>query len=190
MTKISLKAISFIFGIIAIYFTISLIPDRTKKTLTSLNKEYVFTEQINISEKFTTDFDSSYGIHLKFLNSNHNGFTDTILPIKIDLKVLLNNKPIELFGDYKNGYLMSNGNAQLTSFMSKKNKEYEIILNLKDNILNQKKVILDITTDVPGPSYELLIEREFKWVFWIIDGLIILITLIVGHFGFRKKASR
>jgi hypothetical protein len=189
MTKTSSKIISIIFGVIAIYFTIKLIPDGTKKNLTSLNKEYEFTEQIKISEKLTTDFDSSYGIHLEFLNSNYSGFTDTILPIKIDLKILENNKPIELYGDYKNGYLMVNNNAQLSSFLSKENTEYEIKLDLKDNDQTRKKIKLDITTNVPGPSYELMFERDFKWVYWTIDGIIILIALIIGYFGFRKKPA-
>ena len=190
MTKNSSKIISIIFGVIAIYYTISLIPNGTKKDLTSLNKEYEFTEQIKISEKFTTDFDSSYGIHLEFLNSNHSGTVDTILPIKIDLKILENNKPIELYGDYKNGYLMVNNNAQLSSFLSEENTEYEIKLDLKDNNLIQKRIKLDITTDVPGPSYELMFDRDFKWVYWTIDGIIISIALITGYFGFLKKASR
>ena len=163
---------------------------QTKKNITSLNKEYEFTEQMKISEKFTTDFDSSYGIHLEFLNSNYNGFSDTILPIKIDLKILKNNKPMDLFSDYKKEYLIVNNIAQLSSFLSEENTEYTIKLNLKDNKVNQKKIKLDITTDVPGPSYELMFEREFKWVYWTMDGLIILLVLISGYFGFRKKASR
>jgi len=136
-----------------------------------------------------TDFESSYGIHLNFLNSNHNGITDTILPLNIDIEILRNNKPIQLFGDFKNGYLMVNGNARKTSFLSEENNEYEIKLDLKDNNSSQKKVKLNITTNVSGPSYDLLIEREFKWVFWIIDGVIILIALITGYFGFRKKPA-
>lgn len=187
MTKISAKIITLILGFIAVYFTIKLIPDGTTKRLTSLSKEYQFENEITISEKFTTDFTSSYGIHLDLLNSNHSGFTDTILPLKIDLDVLKNNKPVELFGDYKDGFLMVNGNAQLTSFLSKEGNKYEIKLNLKDDNSNQKKVKLNIETNVPGPSYDLLIEREFKWVFWIIDGILILIALITGYFGFRKK---
>jgi hypothetical protein len=50
--------------------------------------------------------------------------------------------------------------------------------------------MVGIEVDVPGPTYELMFERDYKWVFWIIDGLIIFIALITGYFGFRKKASR
>jgi hypothetical protein len=189
MTKTSLKIISIIFGVIAIYSTIQLIPDRRQKTLTAFNKEYQFTESIHISEKFTTDFESSYGIHLNLLNSNHKGIVDTILPMKIDLKILKNGKPVELYGDYKNGYLMFNGNAQLTSFMPEENTEYELKLDLEDNNLI-RKIKINIATDVPGPSYDLLFEREFKWIDWTISGLAIFIALITGYFGFRKKASR
>jgi len=56
---------------------------------------------------------------------------------------------------------------------------------------NPNKFNVRIQEDgLPGPTYELLIEREYKWVLWTIDGIIILIALITGYFGFRKKASR
>lgn len=190
MTKTSSKIISIIFGVIAIYFTIQLIPDKSQRTLTAFNKEYLFTEKINVSEKFITDFESSYGIHMKLMNSNHNGTVDTILPIEIELKILENGKPIELYGDYENGYLMVNGNAQLSSFLTKENTEYELKLNIRDNNPEKKKIKINIAVDVPAPSYDLMIEKDFKWVFWTIDGIIILIALIAGYFGFRKKASR
>lgn len=190
MTQTSSKIISIIFGVIAIYFTIQLIPDKSDRTETALNKEYSFKEKINISEKFTPDFESSYGIHMKLVNSNHNGIVDIILPIEIDLKILEKGKPIELYGDYENGYLIVNGNAQLSSFLTKENTEYELKLNIKDNNPEKKKIKINIATDVPAPSYDLMIEREFKWVSWTIDGIVIGIALIAGYFGFRKKASR
>ena len=190
MTKTSSKIISIIFGVIAFYCTIQLISERTQRTLSALNKEYHFSESINISEKFITDFESSYGINMKLLNSNNNGIVDTILPFKIDLQILQNGKPIELYRDYKNGYRMDNGNANLNSFSTKENTEYEIKLNLKDNNLNQQKIKVNISTDVPGPIYDLMFEREFKWVYWTINGIIIFVALTTGYFGFRKKASR
>ncbi len=178
------------FGLIAIYFTAKLIPDKSQRTETALNKEYSFTGKINVSEKFTTDFESSYGIDMQLVNANHNGIADTILPMEFDIKILEKGKPIELYGDYENGYLMVNGNAQLTSFLTKENTEYELKLNIKDNNSEKKKIKINIATNVPAPSYELMFEREFKWVSWTIDGIIIGIALITGYFGFRKKASR
>lgn len=189
MIKTSSKIISIIFGVIAIYFTVQLIPDKSQRTLTALNKEYSFIEKINVSEKFITDFESSYGVHMKLMNSTHKGTVDTILPIEIELKILENGKPIELYGDYENGYLMDNGNAQLSSFLTKENTEYELKLNIKDNNPEKKKIKINIAVDVPAPSYDLMTEKDFKWVFWTIDGIIILITLIAGYFGFRKKPA-
>jgi hypothetical protein len=190
MTENFFKIICIVFGVIAIYYTIHLIPDRTERSLTAFNKEYQFNESINISEKFVTDFDSSYGIDMELINSNHHGIIDTVLPLEIDLKILENGKPVELYGDYKSGYLMVDGNAQLSSFLTKENTEYEIKLNLKDNNLNQKKIKLYIGVNVPGPSYDLMFESDFKWVSWTINGFIILIAVATGYYGFRKKASR
>jgi hypothetical protein len=176
MTKTSLKIISIIFGVITIYFTINLIPDKTKKKFTALDKQYSFTNEISISEKFKTDFYSVYKIVFSFENAN-----DSLLPIKKNLQILRNGKPVELYGD-KNNY-----------FESKSGATYELNLKLESakGNLNKNKFHIKIMEDgLPGPIYEMMFEREYKWVYWTIDGLIILIALITGYFGFRKKASR
>ncbi|AUC75227.1 hypothetical protein [Olleya sp. Bg11-27] len=176
MTKTSSKIISIIFGVIAIYFTVNLIPDKTKKKFTALDKQYSFTKEISISEKFKTDFDSAYRIWLNFDNTN-----DSLLPIKKHLEVLRNGKPIELYGDRNN------------SFVSESGTKYELKLKLENadgnSSLNKLNIII-AEDNLPGPTYELYFEREYKWVFWTIDGIIISIALITGYFGFRKKASR
>lgn len=176
MTKTSSKIISVIFGVIAIYFTISLIPDNTKKKFTALDKQYSFTEEINISEKFKTDFDSAYRIWFDFDNPNDSSF-----PIKRDLEVLRNGKPVELYGNKNN------------RFESESGATYELKLKLENTSgnSNPKKINIRIQEDgLPGPTYEMLIERKYKWVLWIVDAVIILIALVTGYFGFRKKASR
>ena len=161
---------------ISIYFTISLIPDKTKKEFTALDKQYSFTEEISISEKFKTDFDSAYRIWFDFENAN-----DSLLPIKRNLEVLRNGKSVELYGNKNN------------CFESKSGATYELKLKLENanGNSNPNKFNVRIQEDgLPGPTYELLIEREYKWLLWTIDGVIILIALITGYFGFRKKASR
>lgn len=176
MTKTSLKIISIVFGVVTVYFTISLIPDKTKKKFIALDKQYTFTKEINIYEKFKTNFESAYRVLFSFKNVN-----DSLLPIKKNLEILRNGKSIELFGNKNN------------CFVSKSGAIYELNLkleNVSDNS-NLNRFNVRIQEDgLPGPGYELLIVREYKWVFWTIDGLIILITLITGYFGFRKKASR
>lgn len=176
MTKKTSKTISIIFGIFAIYLTINLIPDKTKKKFIALDKQYSFTQSINISEKFETDFESAYRIFFDFDNIN-----DSLLSIKKKLEVLRNGRPIELYGNRNN------------CFVSKSEAKYELNLEL-ENVKNNSKLNkfnLIITEDnMPGPKYELYFEREYKWVSWTFNGLIILITLIAGYFGFRKKASR
>ncbi|MCK8482326.1 hypothetical protein [Psychroserpens algicola] len=176
MTKTSLKIISIIFGVIAIYFCITLIHDRTKKQLTAFNKEFSFEKKINISEKFTTDFESSYHVGFSLENPSHYKNIDSILPIETELEILHNGKPIELFGN--------------NSFMSKAGTEYELKLNLINANSKPNKLRVGIEVDVPSPIYELMFEREYKWVYWTIDGIIFLIALITGYFGFQKKASR
>jgi hypothetical protein len=176
MRKKSSKIISIIFAAIAIYFTISLIPDKTEKKLTAFSKEFPFEKQISISEKFITDFESSYNIGFSLENPNPYKEIDSMLPIKTELAVLHKGKPIELFGN--------------NSFASKSGAEYELKLNLINANSKPNKLMVGIEVDVPGPTYELMFERDYKWVFWIIDGLIIFIALITGYFGFRKKASR
>lgn len=176
MTKPSSKIISLIFGVFAIYLTINLIPDKTKKKFTALDKQYSFTKNIHISEKFETDFESAYRILLSFENIN-----DSLLPVKKKLEVLRNGKPVELYGNKNN------------CFVSKSGAQYKLKLDLENAKTNSNlnKFNLIITEDnMPGPTYELYFEREYKWLYWSIDGLIILIALIAGYFGFRQKASR
>ncbi len=174
MTKNSLKVISIIFGIFAIHFTINLIPDKTKKTFTALDKNYSFKNEISVSEDFETDFESAYRIVFNFENTK-----DSLLPIKKKLEVLRNGKLVELYGNRNN------------RFVSKSGATYKLNLELENRNSSLNKFNIIIYEDsMPGPTYELLIEREFKWVFWTIDGILILISLIAGYFGFRQKASR
>ena len=176
MTKTSSKITSIILGVIAIYFTIKLIPDGTKKNFTALDKHYSFANEISISEKFKTDFYSVYRIVFSFENIN-----DSLLPIKKNLEVFRNGKPVELYGNKSN------------CFESKSGATYELNLKLENakGNSNENKFNVKIVEDgLPGPIYEMMFEREYKWVYWLIDGLIIFIALISGYFGFRKKASR
>lgn len=154
MTKTSSKIISVIFGIIAIYFTINLTPDKTKKKFIALENQYSFIKEIKISEKFITDFESSYIISFRLENNALNNLMDSINPRITNLQVLYKNKPVELYGN--------------NCFTSKSGAEYE--LNLKLVNANSKRSIINIRineNNLPGPTYELLIEREFKWVFWL-----------------------
>ena len=176
MTKFSLKIISIIFGMIAIYFTINLIPDKTKKKFTALDKNYSFTNEISISEKFVTDFDSSYCISILTERTS-----DSMFQMKKKIKVLRNGKSVELYGNENN------------CFVSESGTKYELNVELEnaDGNSSLNKFNIKIREDnLPGPTYELLIEREYKWVLWTIDGITILIALIIGYFAFRKKASR
>ena len=173
MTRKSLKIISIIFVIISIYYTINLIPDKTKKKFTALRKEYTFTKQTNITEKFETDYESAYRILFDFDYIN-----DSLIPKKKNLKILRNGKPVELYGDKNN------------CFVSESGAEYELNLvleNAEGNPKLNKFSIIIAEDNLPGPTYELLIEREYKWIFWTVDGIIFLIALITGYFGFRKK---
>ncbi len=176
MTKTSLKIISIIFGVIAIYYTVNLIPDKTKKKFTALDKEYSFTKEIRITEEFKTGFESVYRIWFSFENTN-----DSLLPIKKNLQILRNGKPVELYGNKNN------------CFGSESEATYELNLELENakGNSNLNKFNIEIREDgFPGPIYELMFEREYKWMFWTIDGFIIFIALITGYFGYRKKASR
>ncbi len=176
MTKTSLKIISVVFGIIAIYFTINLIPDKTKKKFIALEKQYYFTKEISVSEKFTTDFESAYRVLFRFEHSN-----DSMIPIKKNLEILRKGKPIELYGDKNN------------CFVSKSGATYQLNLKLANanaNFSNQNRFKIIIQEDgLPGPIYELMFERDYKWLFWIINGVIILISLITGYFGFRNRTE-
>ncbi|CAL2101682.1 conserved protein of unknown function [Tenacibaculum sp. 190130A14a] len=175
MSKRILKTIFIILSSISIYWTIELIPDRTNRNLTAFNQQYPFENELEISEKFTTDFKSSYEISFNLEDPRPYENIDSLRPIEFNIKIFRNNKPIEVFEN--------------NSFLSKRGEEYELQLkfvnaNSKPNILN-----VSIQTNVPGPTYELLIEREFEWIFWIINGIIMLIALICGYFGFRKKPA-
>ncbi|XLS27989.1 hypothetical protein ACJD0Z_12355 [Flavobacteriaceae bacterium M23B6Z8] len=175
MSKRILKIISIILGLISIYWTIELIPDRTNRNLTALSEQYSFQRQLEISEKFTTDFKSSYEINLSLENPRPYENVDSLRQIEFDIKIFRNNQPIEVFEN--------------NSFLSKRGEEYKLQIkfvnaNSKPNILN-----VVIQTNVPGPTYELLIEKEFEWIFWIINAVTMLIALICGYYGFRKKPA-
>ena len=99
---------------------------------------------------------------------------DSINPYKINVAIYSNGKPIEI-------------NEENVFFFSDSGREYELKFtnaNSKPNSLN-----VGVQTNVPGPSYELLIEREYEWTFWIINGVIMLFALICGYYGFRKKPA-
>ncbi len=173
MSKKILKTIAIILSLISIYWTIELIPDRTNRNFIALNEQYSFQKELEISEKFITDFKSSYIINFSFENPRPYENIDSLSPIEYDIKIFRNNKPIEIFEN--------------NSFLSTRGEEYELKMKLinansKPNTLN-----VGIQTNVPGPAYELLFEREFKWVFWTINGFIMLIALICIYFGFRKN---
>ena len=141
----------------------------------AFSKEYDFEKEIEISEKFKTDFKSSYEIGFSLDNPRPYENIDSLKPREFKIKIFKNGKPIEIF---ENG-----------SFLSKRGAEYE--LNIKFVNANSKpnKLRVGIQTTVPRPSYEILIEKEFEWIFWIINGIIMLIALICGYFGFRKKPA-
>ncbi|SDH53508.1 hypothetical protein [Winogradskyella thalassocola] len=74
---------------------------------------------------------------------------DSIDPYEINVAIYNNGKPIEI--NEENGF-----------FFSDSGREYELKLkftnaNSKPNSLN-----VGIQTNVPGPSYELLIERKYE----------------------------
>ncbi|PPK95735.1 hypothetical protein LY01_01328 [Nonlabens xylanidelens] len=175
MTRTSSKIISIIFGVIAIYCTITLIPDKANRKLTAFNEKFSFEKEINISEKFSTDFESSYKIGISLDNPNSYKEVHSMIPMETNLEILHKGKPIEV---YENN-----------SFLSKSDTEYELKLKFVNANAKPNKLKIVIQVDVPGPSYDLLIEREYKWVFWIINGIILLIALITGYFGFRKKPA-
>ena len=170
-----LKLISLILAIIAIFFTFELIPDNSKKKLIAFDKEYVFTKQIKISEKFTTDFKSSYGINYELGIKNPYKEKDSIIPVKETIEIFKNGKPVELYG--------------YNSFVSDSYTEYELRLNFINANSKQNRIRVKVEVNVPSPSYQLLVEREYKWILWIINGVIILLTIITGYFGFRKKPT-
>ncbi|XLS28088.1 hypothetical protein ACJD0Z_12860 [Flavobacteriaceae bacterium M23B6Z8] len=170
MFKKLLKIISVLLGLVAMYGFIQLISDRTPKHITALSKQYSVDKELIVNEKFTTDFESSYGIEFSTENPEENATKDSL---QTDFEVLKEGKPIKIFIN--------------NSFSSKSGAEYE--LNLKISNASSKPVTLKvkIQTNVPGPAYELLVEREYEWVFWLINGMILLLALICGYFGFIKK---
>ncbi|EPR71737.1 Transposase [Winogradskyella psychrotolerans RS-3] len=112
------------------------------------DKSYTFEKKLQVSEKFTTDFETSYEISYTLKNPKPYAEIDSIKPYKFKVEILKNNKPIKIFDN--------------NSFLSESGQEYELKLkfinaNSKPNSLN-----IGIETNVPGPTYELLIEREYE----------------------------
>lgn len=175
MSKKTLKLISIILGLISIYWSIQLIPDTTDRRLSALSKTFPFSKEIELSEKFTTDFKSSYKISFSLEEPRPYEHKDSIGALELDIKILKEGKPIEVFGN--------------NSFLSKSGQEYELRLKFVNANSKPNTLRVGIQTNVPGPSYELLIEREFEWVFWIINGVIMLIALISGYFGFYIRVE-
>jgi len=183
------QIIAIVFGILSVYLITELLEDKSAKMVRSLEERYLLKDSLTLSETFKTDFKSSYGIRLELLNEKYRGIADTVFPLEIDLAILKNGKDIALYGNYKKSYLIHNNVAQLSSFISEKNVEYELIMSIHDAAIEKtgKELNVYIETDVPAPSYELYFYREYKWVYQIITGITILITLITAYFGFRKK---
>ncbi|WP_400080622.1 hypothetical protein [Winogradskyella sp. R77965] len=172
MSKTALKIIAILLGLLAIKMFIGLYPDKTDRSIVAFCEGFAFEKELNISETFTTDFESYYTITYSLAQPNTYKHRDSLQPIHTNIEILCNNKSIEI-------------NEEL-GFYTETNAEYE--LNLKFINANSKPNTLNICiqTDLPGPIYELYFEREYEWVFWIINGVILLASIIAGYFGFRK----
>ncbi len=168
-----LKVIAIILGLISISMAIDLFPDRSNRSLIALTKSYPFEKTLEVSEKFTTDFESYYEISFNLEHKEKYKVVDSTIPYKIEVELWKNNKPIE-----KN---------EENAFLSEYNQEYELKIKLINASSNPNTLNVGIQTNVPGPTYELLIEREYEWILWIISAILMLIAFICGYFGFRKK---
>jgi hypothetical protein len=175
MIRNLLKVIAVILGLISLSMAIDLIPDRTDRNLIALTKHYPFEKKLEISENFTTDFESSYEISYSLKNPKPYKEIDSLRPYEVKIEIFKKNKPIKIFEN--------------NSFMSESGQEYELKLNFVNANSKPNTLNVGIQSNVPGPAYELLIEREYEWIFWIISGIIFLLALISGYFGFKKQPS-
>lgn len=175
MSKALLKILFLFLALISIFWTIELVPDRTNRRMMALSLQEPFQKELVINQKFITDFKSSYKIGFSLENPEPYNTIDSLQPLQLEYEILHKGKSIDILDN--------------NSFLSKRYGEYELRLkfinaNSYPNILR-----IGIQTDVPGPSYDILIEEEFEWIFWIINGIVMLIALICGYFGFKKNTN-
>ncbi|MBC2844780.1 hypothetical protein [Winogradskyella flava] len=176
MTKTVLKIITIALGLLAIKMAINLFPDKTDRSVIAFCEGFPFEKELNISETFTTDFESYYTIGYSLEHPRSYDNIDSLQPIQTNFEILHNNKPIEIFKD--------------DSFFTEANAEYQLNFKFVNSNSKQNTINICIQTELPGPSYTSLFEREFKWVSWMINGIVLLIAIIAGYLGFKRTHKR
>ena len=174
VSKRAIKITSILLVLLVIKLVFYFFSDKTERRTIAFCEEFSFQKKLNISEKFITDFDSYYTINYSLEHIDLYDYLDSIQPTKISIEILHNNEPLEIFDGNK--------------FLSEAEAEYQ--LNLKFVNANSKPNTfrICIQTEMPEPSYELMFEKEFKWLAWVIISLLILITIVLGYFGFQKTS--
>lgn len=180
MNKTLLKIISIVFSFLSLVLLYDLIQPK-KHSTTAIKKEIELSK--NLSEKFETDFDYAYVLILTLktdeINFNENkfdielkkngiGFVDTLKLIPNDI----NNYEVRQY------------------FTAKSGDEFELVIKELDKSLIGVKANLNVDVTGAGPSIGLAFERYFRPYFWILLGLLILITILTGIYGFKKITSR
>lgn len=165
-------AVSLFLGMISIYWTIELIRDRTDRKITALERQYPFEKDIEVMERFTTDFDYRYHLSYRLQEPGTFKNPDTVQPAFLEFELWNEDKLIEIDEGY--------------GFQAKSGMEYEMKLRFVNANVRPNLLFLVIEPSGPGPSYELLLDREYKWVYWIIIGMLMLITVALGYYGYKS----
>lgn len=174
MSKRALKITSVLLVLLAINLVFYFFSHKAERSTIAFCEEFSFQKKLNISEKFITDFDSFYTINYSLEHIDLDDYLDSIQPTKISIEILHKNEPLEIFEHNK--------------FLSEAEAEYRLNLKFVNSNSKPNTLRVCIQTEMPEPTYELLFEREFKWVAWVMISLIILIAIILGYFGFRKTS--
>jgi len=180
MTKTSLK----FFFIIFLLLTIGLFWDLIQPEITStspIHREIILKE--NIVEKFTTGFDYGYELRVTVIEKEHLNINQ---PFDIILKK--NGKTIlqktQILNIDRNNHLI------YEQFVAESGDDFELEISGIDQSLIGKNAQIYADVTGGGPSVGISLAKALKPYFWILDGILAILTIVIGIYSYRKKASR
>ncbi len=180
MTKTISKIIFIFFLILTLWLFWGLIQPEKEVSTFAINKEVELKE--NITEKFTTDFDYGYELSVilkeeKYISAKK---MFTVILEKNE-KIIL--KKTELLNIDKNNHLV------YERFVAESGDDFELrIIGIDKSLVGKHaKIYADVTGG--GPSVGIALAKALKPDFWILDGILAVITIIIGIYSYRKKPA-
>ena len=180
MSKSISRILFVVFLILTLWLLWDLLQPEKSATTSAIDKEIIITE--NIAETFTTDFDYGYELSLVLLE-------DKFLTAEKEFNVLFKREGQILSQKTELLNIDRNNNLVYERFIAESGDDFELKINGIDKSLIEKKARIYADVTGGGPSVGIAYAKALKPYFWIVFGILALITMTIGIYNWRKKAS-